>query len=129
FPPPLPRPPAAASALLLRFDELQNIELLDLAPGEETVDCVLLVAEDFENGGQLGGYQKLDVAPVQVQELDGAAGFREGRGAHDHRAEARAVDVVHVLHVNDQLRAGAFRQVLDNFPEFADFIPHGDAAI
>src|SRR5581483_9609179 len=83
--------------------KVQDIEGLGLAVGVEAVDGVLLVGEDLEDGGELGHDEELDVAAVEADELDVAAGFAEAGGAHDEGAEAGAVDEVDAGELEDDV--------------------------
>src|SRR5213078_4245635 len=69
--PPMTTRAIDALFLFLHFlHKVQDIEGLGLAVGVEAVDGVLLVGEDFEDGGELGHDEQLDVAAVKVDELD-----------------------------------------------------------
>src|SRR5437660_12123155 len=50
--------------LVLLLNEAQNIEVLDFALREETVDRVLLVGENLKHRRELGQQQQFDVALV-----------------------------------------------------------------
>src|SRR6185436_3414747 len=97
---PAATPPMTTNAIGALFlfphslHKIQDIEAFDLAIGVVAVDGVLLVGEDLEDGGELGHDEQLDVAAVEVDQLDVAAGLAEGGGAHDQGAEAGAVDEV-----------------------------------
>src|SRR5687767_10651309 len=66
--------------------EVENVEWLDLAAGEETVNGVLFVAKNFEDSREFGEDQQLDVSLGEIQELESAAGLAQSRKADDQGA-------------------------------------------
>src|SRR5690349_13325396 len=95
---PAATPPMTTNAIRRLFlfphslHEVQNVERLDLPVGVVTADGVLLVGKDFEDSRELGHDQKLDIAPVQVEELHIASSLAQAGGANDQSSEAGAVD-------------------------------------
>ena len=75
---PAATPPMTTSAMgryssfFICWTKLRISKLFELAVGKETVDGVLLIGEQVEHRGQLGHHQKLDIAAVQVEQLDRA---------------------------------------------------------
>src|SRR4051794_30161571 len=73
--PPMTTNAIGALFLFVHFlHKVQNIERLDLAVGVIAADGVLLVGEYLEDGGELGHDEELDIAAVEIDELDVAAG-------------------------------------------------------
>src|SRR5688572_4263059 len=101
--------------IALLLNEAEDVELSDLTVGEEAVDCVLLIHEQFEDGSQLREHQQFDIAFAQVQDLEGAAGLFHGGEADDQSAEARGIYVVDVLEIEDDVD-------LPGIHEFADLL-------
>lgn len=75
----------------------------DLAIREETVDCVLLVVEYFEDRCQLGQDQQLYVTLGQMQELKRPTLLLKRGEADNHRAETCAVDKLDSLQVQNDV--------------------------
>src|SRR5689334_20266604 len=55
------------------LDEAQDVEGLDGAVWEETVDRVLLVGEQVEHRGELGHHQQFYIATVEVEQFEAPA--------------------------------------------------------
>src|ERR1700736_5059807 len=85
------------------LDEIQDVEVLNLAVREKAIDSTLLIVENFEDGGELGHNQQLDAAAAQVQQLDFAAGPLHGRVGHHQSAESGAIDVIDLLHIENNI--------------------------
>src|ERR1700680_378 len=68
-----PHMSAGLLALFLLLDETEDVEMLDLAFGEEAVHGFLLFSKDLHYGRQLGEQQQLDVPAVKVHQLHRSA--------------------------------------------------------
>src|SRR5215470_10469929 len=112
--------------LLHLLDEVENVEGADFAVGIEAVDGVLLVVERLEGSGETSHDEQFDVAPVEIEQLDHAAGAPGGRGAHDEGAEARAVDEIDLLQVEDDVFGSVGRQFAAFVAERRGFLTERD---
>src|SRR5437868_15287987 len=88
---------------LLLLHETQDVEMLDLALREETVDRLLLLAEDLEDRGKFGEQQQLYVPAVEMNQLQMASGLLQSRVTDNHRSEASAVDVIHLAEIENEI--------------------------
>ena len=103
--------------------------MLDLTIGEETVDGILLVIENFEDRGELGHDEQLDAAPGEIQQPDLAAGFVQRRVAHHQSAQASAIHIIDFRHVENDATLAGIDQCLHGFAIRGHFAPDGHAAI
>src|ERR1700722_9017459 len=109
--------------------ELQDVKALHFAPREEAVDRVGLVVEHFEDGIDLGHQDQLDIAPVDVDEFCHAVQTLESGGAHDQGSEASTIDVVDLVHIENELAAGLGRIFFECVAKGGNLVAHSDAAL
>src|SRR3954447_10538848 len=131
---PAATPPMTTSDIAALFlfphllHEIENVEGLDLPVGVVAANGVLLVGEDFEDGGELGHDKQLDVAAAEVHQLDVAAGFAEARRAHDEGAEAGGVDEVDFREFEDEIAVAVRGEARAHVAKGAGFRSDADAA-
>jgi hypothetical protein len=115
--------------VLLALDELEDVEAAHFAIGEKAVDGGLLIVKHFEDRGELGEDEKLGAALGDVKQLHGASGFFSSGVRDDQRAEAGAIDVMHVLEVHNEVGLAARDQGGDGAAEIGRIGACDEAAI
>src|SRR5580700_2986692 len=98
--------------------ETEDVKSLDFAIRKETVHGILLVGEHLENGVEFGEQQQLDIALVEVEQLQRSTRLLDRRKANDHAPQAGGIDVIDMRQVQDYIG-------VDLGDHFVDLFPHG----
>jgi hypothetical protein len=118
---------AAFLVARLLLDELENIEALKGAIGEEAVHGFLLIGENLEHNTQFCQYGEIHARSHELQQNDFA--FRTSTTYADQRIQAGAVDTPQPTAVYNDLSSARGDATLNFLPQFQILGPNGELAV